>query len=278
MKTKVSNEKYITRFWSYVDKKGDDECWEWTRSKSKSGYGYFLFRKVMLTHRLAYECAHGEGSAKGKIIRHTCDNPPCCNPKHLVEGTHQDNANDREERGRSKPLKGDNCPWKKLTEKDVIEIKELLLTETSRSIAKKYAVDPVTILDIKLGHSWKNVGPVYNYKKNKKDIKTHIKKLLDRDTLDGVFLHHIDGNKKNKVPENVVVCPDAAYHSLLVQRFRAYEACGNADWIKCTYCKKYDDHRNLYQKKVKTNFRPNENFYRFHKDCQLEFQRNNRVR
>jgi hypothetical protein len=37
----------------------------------------------------------------GKIVRHTCDNPPCVNPLHLMIGTYGDNMRDRTERGRA---------------------------------------------------------------------------------------------------------------------------------------------------------------------------------
>lgn len=33
-------------------------------------------------------------------ICHTCDNPPCCNPMHLFEGTRLDNVHDMRAKGR----------------------------------------------------------------------------------------------------------------------------------------------------------------------------------
>lgn len=57
----------------------------------------------------------------------------------------------------------------------------------------------------------------------------------------GAIIHHIDGNKLNNSPENLVVCPDDAYHLLIHQRTRALDACGNANWAKCWICKQHDD-------------------------------------
>lgn len=54
-------------------------------------------------------------------------------------------------------------------------------------------------------------------------------------------VHHIDEDKRNNNPSNLIVCPDRAYHWLVHQRTKAYEACGNAGWRKCCYCKQYDD-------------------------------------
>jgi len=50
-------------------------------------------------------------------------------------------------------------------------------------------------------------------------------------------VHHINGVRNDNCPENLVVCPDDAYHMLLHARERAYDACGHADWLKCRYCK-----------------------------------------
>lgn len=62
----------------------------------------------------------------------------------------------------------------------------------------------------------------------------------------GAVVHHADGNKLNNSNGNLVICQDNAYHSLLHQRTRAFEGCGNPKWLKCTYCKQYDDPCNLY--------------------------------
>lgn len=53
-------------------------------------------------------------------------------------------------------------------------------------------------------------------------------------------IHHVDGDGRNNV-NNLVICENVAYHRLLHQRTRAYLACGNAEFRKCQYCKKYDD-------------------------------------
>lgn len=59
-------------------------------------------------------------------------------------------------------------------------------------------------------------------------------------------IHHIDRNTKNDQNCNLVICEDHEYHMFLHKRQRAFDACGNAHWRKCTKCKKYDDPKSLY--------------------------------
>lgn len=90
------------RFWSKVDRRGPDDCWPWVaKAKHKHGYGMMVVITgfVDYSHRLAFALIKGP-ILDGAVIRHRCDNPPCCNPRHLVSGTHTDNHRDMMERGR----------------------------------------------------------------------------------------------------------------------------------------------------------------------------------
>lgn len=73
-------------------------CHEWAGAKTKAGYGVFTVADVtVLAHRLAYRMNGGESA---EVVMHTCDNPSCCNPDHLVGGTYADNMADMDAKGR----------------------------------------------------------------------------------------------------------------------------------------------------------------------------------
>jgi hypothetical protein len=120
----MSRHKNTTRdFWNKVNKKSDDECWEWEGIILPSGYGQFKMNYIdYRAHRLAYELTHSS-IPKGLLVCHSCDNRKCCNPKHLWLGTTQDNTQDRANKNRtaSKELNG-SC---KLTSEDVEKIRSL---------------------------------------------------------------------------------------------------------------------------------------------------------
>lgn len=90
------------RFWSKVDILGPDDCWPWiaARRNKKHGYGAFWFEKK---HRpsgwMAWHLTSGP-VPPGLFICHNCDNPSCCNPKHLFLGTNQENNDDKVAKGR----------------------------------------------------------------------------------------------------------------------------------------------------------------------------------
>lgn len=80
-----------------------DVCWPWIGATQSHGYGAFYYgtNHSVRAHRLSYMVFVGP-IPEGMYILHSCDNPPCVNPKHLRPGTHEDNMHDKKERGRSR--------------------------------------------------------------------------------------------------------------------------------------------------------------------------------
>ena len=89
------------RFSNLVQKQ---ECWEWMGTTYRGNYGHFRRKidgiwKMYKAHRYSYEYFNGP-IPNGLIIRHSCDNPKCVNPAHLLVGTHKENSQDMIKRGR----------------------------------------------------------------------------------------------------------------------------------------------------------------------------------
>lgn len=95
------------RFWSHVDRSaGPGSCWPWTGSKDRDGYGRFFVRKdarrtIVGAHRFVLGL-DGRPAADGQDAAHVCDNPPCCNPKHVEAVTHTENLRQMRLRGRGR--------------------------------------------------------------------------------------------------------------------------------------------------------------------------------
>lgn len=87
------------RFWCKVEKKSDDECWNWIGQKDEDEYGKIkIAGKVIRAHRYSYSLHHG--TITKQFICHSCDNPSCVNPKHLWPGTPKENMIDKVKKNR----------------------------------------------------------------------------------------------------------------------------------------------------------------------------------
>lgn len=100
----ILNDKDVKRLWSKVNIIEDNKCWEWIASRDRHGYGYFSVTRDKITKnstssRATYIAVNGP-IPDGLFVCHKCDNPPCCNPKHLFLGTPKDNAHDMIKKGR----------------------------------------------------------------------------------------------------------------------------------------------------------------------------------
>lgn len=98
----------------------DNGCWEWTGCKSKEGFGLFwLEGRNALAHRVSWFLQYGE--TPDKDIIHSCGNPVCVNPKHLFLVSPKEKYKFFKEKGKQ----GIVCSQSRLTEEDIINIKNL---------------------------------------------------------------------------------------------------------------------------------------------------------
>lgn len=110
----------------------DSGCWEWQGKRNRYGYGVINFqRRRWLAHRLAW-VLKGRVIPDGFFVLHHCDNPACVNPCHLYTGTQSNNMDDLKRRERS--------GLRKLSDKQVLEIRKQNGTRSHRSLAEEYGV------------------------------------------------------------------------------------------------------------------------------------------
>lgn len=93
-------ERQESRFWSYVDRRGAEECWPWKGYHSKPKYGKRIYGQIRfngdtyIAHRVSYTLVIGS-IPEGLTIDHVKDRCPmgglCVNPYHLEPVTQEEN-------------------------------------------------------------------------------------------------------------------------------------------------------------------------------------------
>lgn len=158
------------RFWSKVDFDGsvhptlNTACWEWTAALDEKGYGLYWF---------AWIITHGD---PGKLeVCHRCDNRKCLRPTHLFLGTHRENMQDAQRKGRlaagdrSGPRlhperfehnRGSGNHWAVLNDDKVREIRRRFAAGgvTKRALGTEFGVSAMMIGDIIRRKYWKHVA------------------------------------------------------------------------------------------------------------------------
>jgi hypothetical protein len=135
-------------------------CHLWSGSAAKAGYGTLTWLGgSRLTHRCAYECENGVGSADGHEVRHKCDTPTCVNPAHLLIGTRADNMQDMLDRGRGNPPRGERHAKARLSEAEVLEARRMAADgRFVHEIAEHFGVRHNTMESAVKGWSWKHLS------------------------------------------------------------------------------------------------------------------------
>ena len=147
--------EFKEKFLSYLPKNYQNEnmldsCWNYEGVIDAHGYGRIYYGdKSYKAHKVSYMIFNGLIN-HDQIVRHTCDNPKCVNPKHLIIGTMYDNSIDSVKRNRQ--------GHQKLNTEAVKVIKWMLKYKPEKGLAiklaKLYNVTSANISMIKIGKSW----------------------------------------------------------------------------------------------------------------------------
>jgi hypothetical protein len=163
------------RFWAKVDRSGGpDACWPWRGyiPKGWGGYGRFWTSSGNKpAHRVAYELLHGP-LPEGVEACHSCDNPPCCNGRHLFPGTHAQNMADMSQKGRAatggrnflhcnpeRRAHGEHVFGARLTADDVLTIRARRAADRTpyHVIAAEYGVSTSCVHRACVGDTWRHL-------------------------------------------------------------------------------------------------------------------------
>jgi hypothetical protein len=150
--------QFKKRFMANIPKKcflpgNENICWEWQGYKHNRGYGRIKWgENCYRAHRVSYMIFKGEVLAD-KLIRHTCDNPSCVNPNHLLLGSQSDNMVDMANRNHQN--------FQKLNKESVKVIKWMLKYRPEKNLTNKLAklhkVSAGLISTIRHGHAWGHI-------------------------------------------------------------------------------------------------------------------------
>ena len=148
------------RFLRFVDKKSDNDCWNWLGQKI-NGYGRISAGKrgdnSFGAHRVSWEMHNNQTIPKGMFVMHSCDNPGCVNPKHLSIGTPKDNSDDMIAKGRKKmviPIGEHN--GKSIINADIVrQIRASTLNHTA--LGRLLGVSPNCVRGVRIKRTWKHI-------------------------------------------------------------------------------------------------------------------------
>jgi hypothetical protein len=157
------------RFWSKVDKKSSDECWNWLAgsdgapSNGINYGGFWIDGKGMRAHVFSYKLHKGK-VPDGMVVMHICDNPRCVNPCHLKLGTQAENIQDAIAKGRFiqhknrniRKAKGSAHHNSKLTEDDVRSIRSDQF-KTGTEAARQFGISVANACLIRKHKAWKHI-------------------------------------------------------------------------------------------------------------------------
>ncbi|HKJ67173.1 MAG TPA: HNH endonuclease [bacterium] len=149
----------------FMDSLGSDDsekCWAWNGTKNNAGYPLFSLKGEMVSAlRLLYRIYYNRRIPKTWIVSHTCRNNGCVNPNHIYITTRSERTKQAYQNRELVPAsqKGEKNPNSKLTEQDIIDIRQRKKEgATHMELAEEYQVTKTTISQIVNRKLWAHVA------------------------------------------------------------------------------------------------------------------------
>ena len=168
------SEQDVVRFHSKYPVIWPGGCWEWQAAADNEGRGTFIASKSSyVASRIAYFIFYGKDPGELQV-QHTCNNPSCVCPLHLILGTQLSNMQymkscGRENKARgirsgrhTKPertARGERHSSSKLTDDQVVEMRRLFFVEKmkQKEIASKFGVCRDSVRKIMIRKAWAHI-------------------------------------------------------------------------------------------------------------------------
>lgn len=152
------DEATATRFWSNVDIRNKDQCWEWKAGKWKAGYGIFRYAgNIWVASRISYYLSNGPFDERLMVCHH-CDWTSCVSPNCLFADTAKGNTNDAQIKGRWNAPKGEENGHAKFTDETVKEAFKMYQDgQTLNMIASMFSVSKSMVWNIIHLRNWKHI-------------------------------------------------------------------------------------------------------------------------
>ncbi len=168
--TDTFEEAFWRDFWRTVAPPNSNGCrfWKGKRPKyNRDGKQTYPAREYKgekySVHVMAWRWDHGKDPLKpvpdGHVIMHICDEPSCCEPSHLLQGTQSTNLHDAHRKGRAVILRGEKSPVAKLNDAIVRKVRrEYADSQIPFAVtAKRYDVTEAAIRGAVRGKTWGHI-------------------------------------------------------------------------------------------------------------------------
>lgn len=117
------------------------------------------------------------------------------------------------------------------------------------------------------------INPKYGHSGNKLWHREKIEKILGHSLPPKAEVHHRNGSSNSN--DNLIVCENRAYHTLIEMRERAYRATGDSNKRKCVFCFEWDSTMNM-TKRVRNHAIHQQNYH--HDACRRKYEREHYAR